>query len=108
MHLYSVAHFDRLSRITGCLITQKLDALQVVSPDGNGTSSGGFAVIIMTGVVDRKPDVVLLRKSNRLLVIGGLARVHGILNIGSHHAAGALGVERIVALICEVRSHDGG
>lgn len=88
------------------LVIGNADILQVMGPDTNRTSAGGFPIVIVPGVPDDETNVVFGCKLDRLCHMVGRRHIDGIVYIKPGKAPGVLCRERRATVVREVRGHN--
>ena len=88
------------------MIIGDADILQVMSPDSNRTSAGGFSIVIVSGVPDDEADVVFGCEFNRLSHMVGRRHIDGIVYISPYKARGFFCRERRATIVREEWGHD--
>lgn len=102
------AYFESRTRVVSVRPGLVRDAIEVVHPDGKGTSTSGTSKVIMAGVTDDETDVVLLGKVDSSNDIVGRRDIDGVVNVVAHQTRAGLGREGVTAVIGKVGLHDGG
>lgn len=82
------------------------DVGQMVSPDSEGSSTGGFAEVVVAGVADDEADVVGACEGEGCVYGGRGGDADGVGDVGAEDAAGGGGEEGITGLIGEEGGHD--
>lgn len=83
-----------------------LDALEVMRPKGQSTSTGGFGVKTVAGVADDKTDIVYFYELGGLRDMFGFAHVHRVADKVAERAGLGDGMEGVASAIGEEGRHD--
>lgn len=106
-YLHSGAHLHCLSGICRGVVVEDFHRFHVVGPYTNGTGPSCLAVVVMAGIANGQPNIVLLDEVNRFLKVGCVGGVDGVGYIISQRTRSVLGEEWVADVVGKVRSHDG-